>query len=232
MTKTIIKTGWTVALSLLLATALSSTAKAQDEMVVCAYDGSHMLLKAMKAELGVKGRTLHFCSAEERDRFAKNPAAFLRILDSKKYEVWLNFLPPKLYDRAMADMKMADMMKMSMAKVPKEEGTTHYLIVTVVDKVTEKKITKIEQDNVSLELTRPSGEESEPVLYIEPMMRYHMTGVNFGDVGKYTGIVKLNFGLFDKASLNFTYDVKEPMTDDAETETSAEDGDEASSDDQ
>jgi YHS domain-containing protein len=182
-------------------------AQAAEKKVICAYDGSVMVQSAMKAQMNMKGKTLYFCSHAEHERFMADPAAYLRILEGKKYTVLLNFLPIPEYDKAMADMGMLDMMKPSLAQVPKQPKATHYLIVTVLDAKTGEKIEDVKKDSVSVEFAQGDAKRKAVGLSLEPMMKYHMSGLNLTAVGKYSGRVTVNLGLLRKESLDFTYEV-------------------------
>jgi len=180
---------------------------AEDPMRICAYDGSAMKESAMKAKTVMKGKTLYFCSERERDRFMGNPSAYLRILEGKKYHIQLNFIPPKEYDETMEEMNMAQMMKMTLAEMPKEPSTTHYLIVTVMNAKTGEKIDDLKKGSVKLSLEKPGAKAKNVPVMMEPMMKYAITGVNLSAVGAYKGSITVNAGGLGKETLTFTYDV-------------------------
>jgi YHS domain-containing protein len=191
-----------------LASARLALGAASEPMRLCAYDGSSMKESAMEAKVEMKGKTLYFCSKAEHDRFMKNPAAYLRILEGKKYRVQLNFISPKEYDASMEAMKMAQMMKMALAEMPIEPSTTHYLIVTVMNAKTGEKIADLKKEGVKLALEKPGAKAKNVPAMIEPMMKYAITGVDLSAVGTYRGKLAVNVGGLGKETLTFSYDVK------------------------
>jgi YHS domain-containing protein len=56
---------------------MDTTASANDEIVTCAYDKMEMKKSAMEAQMLYKGKTLYFCTKEEREKFKKNPEGYL-----------------------------------------------------------------------------------------------------------------------------------------------------------
>lgn len=142
------------------------------DMVACAYDGMHMRVQGMAAQMEHNGETLYFCNERQKGAFEKNPDRYLQTVEMNgDLTAILNVLTDQEYEGAMADMNME----------PEDLDANRYVAVSLRD----ADGNWVQDANVTVTFDGPGGERSVELPFTRKMGHYS-AGVDIPQPGSYT----------------------------------------------